>query len=330
MDGQSSTSVLVAGERDAGVRLDLFVAAHLSGVSRSKVQKGIDDGSVAVNEKPARKNALLKKGDRVAVDEQALRRHAGGGDAVAQDIAVEVVYEDEHVAAVNKPAGMVVHPGSGNREGTLVNALLYHMPHLSRGSASDRPGIVHRLDKDTSGVLLVAKTDESHDAFARLFSTRKIEKTYIGVCIGIQPARHGRIQASVGRSRWDPKKQSVREGGKPSMTEYWLVAHRCGTSLVRFRPHTGRTHQIRLHCSHAGFPLVCDTAYGTGSREVLRLAPLDRPFAHRIVKCFSRHALHARRLRFVHPFTGAEVTVEAPFPHDFVEAIGLFGEIGEL
>jgi 23S rRNA pseudouridine1911/1915/1917 synthase len=206
-----------------------------------------------------------------------------------------------------------------------VNALLHRGGPLSDGSESDRPGIVHRLDKDTSGVMIVARTNRVHAAMSVLFATRKVDKEYAGICIGAHPAEHGTIDAPLGRSRSEPVKRAVRRGGKQALTEYWLMGHQGGVSAIRFRLHSGRTHQIRVHCRHAGFPIVADTLYGGSSLAIKRLQPMDRPFAYAIFRCFQRHALHARRLSFEHPITGEPVTVTAPFPDDFRDALREFG-----
>ena len=251
-----------------------------------------------------------------------------GSRLAPQNIPLDILYEDEYLLAVNKPAGMVVHPGNGNREGTLVHALLYHVKSLSAGSGPDRPGIVHRLDKDTSGVVLVAKTDETHRQLARLFSTREIKKEYAGFCVGRRPAAHGSMGAPLGRSRRDPVKRAVRQDGKEALTEYWLLAHHCGISVMKFAPHTGRTHQIRVHCSAAGFPVIADALYGGGKEALNRIPVLERPFAIGVYKCFERHALHARSITFVHPQTHREQTISAPLPEDFNRALELFEKHG--
>ncbi|MBD3393668.1 MAG: RluA family pseudouridine synthase [Chitinivibrionales bacterium] len=320
----NSTTTVTATCEEAGERLDRVLLRHVPSVSRAKLQKAIAEGLVEHNDAAARKNAVVREGDRITINLAGLER-IRGTELAAQDMPLSILYEDPHIVAVNKEAGMVVHPGSGNRDGTLVNALLYHVAQLSSGTDTGRPGIVHRLDKETSGVMLVAKTDEAHAAFARLFSSREIAKTYVGVCIGALPRAHGVIDAPLGRSRHDPIRQSVRTEGRDARTEYWCMAHRCGVSLLRFRPHTGRTHQIRLHARHAGFPVIGDHLYGGGRKDILRLEPLDRPFAHSVAKCFRRHALHARTVEFAHPFTGENARIEAPFPADFAAAIPLFG-----
>ena len=318
---------ITAGPQDAGERLDVVVARHVLSLSRAKIQKCIEAGLVLLNGRPAKKKSLIAKGDIVSFDKSYLSVPTGS-TLEPQKIPLDILYEDEYLLAVNKPAGMVVHPGNGNREGTLVHALLYHVTSLSSGSGPDRPGIVHRLDKDTSGVVLVAKTDETHRRLARLFSTREIKKEYAGFCVGRRPETHGSMGAPLGRSRSDPVKRAVRRDGKEALTEYWLLAHRCGISVMRFAPHTGRTHQIRVHCSAAGFPVIADALYGGGKEALNRIPVLERPFAAGVYKCFERHALHALSITFVHPHTHREQTVSAPLPEDFIKAAGLFGKDG--
>jgi 23S rRNA pseudouridine1911/1915/1917 synthase len=290
---------ITAGPQDAGERLDVVVARHVLSLSRAKIQKCIEAGLVLLNGRPAKKKSLIAKGDIVSFDKTHLSASTDSR-LEPQKIPLDILYEDDYLLAVNKPAGMVVHPGNGNREGTLVHALLYHVKSLSAGSGPDRPGIVHRLDKDTSGVVLVAKTDETHRQLARLFSTREIKKEYAGFCVGRRPA----------------------------LTEYWLLAHHCGISVMKFAPHTGRTHQIRVHCSAAGFPVLADPLYGGGKEALNNIPVLERPFAIGVYKCFERHALHARSITFVHPQTHREQTISAPLPEDFNRALELFEKHG--
>jgi 23S rRNA pseudouridine1911/1915/1917 synthase len=272
---------------------------------------------------------MLKTGDSVEVGEDRLMQSTERS-LEPQDIALEILYEDEHFVVIDKPAGLVVHPGSGNRDGTVANALLFHIDSLSSGTEEDRPGIVHRLDKQTSGVLIAAKQDAAHAALAALFSERKVQKEYLGICIGARPKDSGSIDAPIGRGRNDPLRFSVRPNGRQARTDYRLCAHRGGISCIAIHPLTGRTHQIRVHCAWAGFPIVEDPQYGGDKKRVILLPPLDRPFAYKVFGCFDRHALHARRLSFVHPFTGKEVCFEAPLPEDFRSAVSLFGGLGEL
>ena len=304
-------------------RLDIFLARKLVDVSRSQIQKLIADGKVLRNNQKASKKDIISGGDRIEVVRSALVRDI---KLAPQNIPLDILYEDEYLVAVNKPSGLVVHPGNGVRDGTLVNALLYQIGTLSEGSASDRPGIVHRLDKETSGAMIVAKTNNAHAAMASAFANRSVEKHYVGFCFGEPSESHGRIDLPLERSHRDPFKHTCSKGGKPSLTEYWLLRHRAGISAIYFKLHTGRTHQIRVHCSSKGFPILADSLYGGGKERLMRVSPLDRPFAAKIFKSFSRQALHARYLSFVHPFTGLRIHIEAPFPGDFNEAMAHFGD----
>ena len=306
-----------------GSRLDQFLALHLSDISRTHLQRSIEAGAVLVNNAVAAKNLRLKLGDVVAFDGAALKRSVHP-PVEAQDIPLDVVYEDEYLLAVNKPAGLVVHPGSGNRDGTLVNALLFHADRLSDGSGDERPGIVHRLDKDTSGLVLVAKSNHAHELLSATFAERRIEKIYAGIVIGAHPPAHDIIEGALGRRRNDPIRFCVKADGKPAVTEYWLKQYRSCLSVMRFQLHTGRTHQIRVHCAYRGFQIVGDHLYGERD-PVSRLGTADRPFASAVIKCFDRQALHAWRLRFEHPFTKKPVELVAPFPADLSAALGLFG-----
>jgi 23S rRNA pseudouridine1911/1915/1917 synthase len=316
--------ILVEAE-NAGQRLDVLLAGRFAAFSRTKIQKAIADGAVLLNNAVPAKKTAVQAGDIVLFDKEKLADRPSIR-LVPQDIPLSVLYEDEYCLVVNKPAGMVVHPGNGNRDGTLVHALLYHAQSLSHGSEPDRPGIVHRLDKDTSGVILVAKNDEAHRRFAELFSLRLIHKQYIGMCCGARPQEHGMIGSRLGRSRRDPIKRSVLEDGKEAATEFRLIAYQCGISVVQFCPKTGRTHQIRVHASSSGFPVVCDPLYGGGRDAPSHLAVLERPFAYSVYKCFNRHALHAFRLEFAHPFLNRKMVCTAPMPQDFVQALSLFDE----
>ncbi|MFP4012543.1 MAG: RluA family pseudouridine synthase [Chitinispirillaceae bacterium] len=311
----------VVGKEFEKIRLDQYLSDRMEEKSRSFIQKVISSGGVLVNSRPATKKTKLNAGDRVVVDETMLP--CSDTLPEPQDIPLEILFEDEYIAAINKPAGLVVHPGNGNADGTVVNALLHKFATVSSGFSHDRPGIVHRLDKDTSGVLLVAKTNSAHNELAQLFFNRKIHKVYTGICVGSRPADHEIIDLPLARSRKDPLRRAVNREGKDARTEYELLAHRCGISLISFILHTGRTHQIRVHCSSRGFPILQDALYGGSKERVLRLPPLERPFAYSVFKSISRQALHARTLEFTHPFTEEEVRVSAPYPFDFLQGMEL-------
>jgi 23S rRNA pseudouridine1911/1915/1917 synthase len=311
-----------------GRRLDAFLAGALGGPSRSHAQKVIAEGCVSVNGKQTvKKNTAVAAGDVVTV--------SGGASTTArpydaaplpQDIPLDILYEDGHIAVINKPAGLVVHPGCGNPDGTLVNALLYRFgAGVSSGFESYRPGIVHRLDKDTSGALIVAKTDAAHAAFADLFLSRAIEKTYVGFCVGARPPQSGVIDLPLAASPRERTKRAVdTRRGKPAVTEYSLMGFNSGIALMEFTLHTGRTHQIRVHCSHKGFPIVGDDLYGGTRETALKIPPMERPFAYRVFKCFERQALHALSLSFIHPLTKESIKITATYPEDFNRALGIF------
>lgn len=324
IENSNNLKTLTVGPESQGERLDVFLANAIPGLSRSQFQKLISDGLVKVNGKNVTKKERVLEGVSVTVrciDRNQIEK------LEPQEIPLEVIYEDEYFIAVNKPAGLVVHPGNGNKNGTLVNALLFRSEKLSSGFSEDRPGIVHRLDKDTTGVVIAAKTNPAHYALAKAFQNRTIEKHYIGFCIGIPSSDHSSINLALDRSRKDPLKRTVDEKGKPSCTEYWLIGQHAGISAIHFKPLTGRTHQIRVHCSSAGFPIVADTLYGGNRERLQRISPMERPAAYAIFKCFSRHALHAFALRFRHPFTENDVLINAPVPDDFWRASALFDNI---
>jgi 23S rRNA pseudouridine1911/1915/1917 synthase len=314
-------TMLVVNAENAGSRLDAFIAQQCGSISRSKIQKLIVAGAVLHNGQPADKKTHCKTGDTIVIGNSQLLV-PDTSLPKPQDIPLTIIYEDEYLLAVNKPAGLVVHPGNGNPDSTLVNALLYHST-LSQGSISNRPGIVHRLDKDTSGLLLVAKNDDVHAQLSNMFAKRDIEKYYVGMCSGMRPALHDIIDLPLARSKREPIKRSVQLGGKSASTEYWLVEYNSGISMLRFRLHTGRTHQIRVHCSNKGFPILCDELYGGGKEHMQTMAVLDRPFAYSVYKCFKRQALHAYMLRFAHPVTGASMELIAPLPEDFMAALSI-------
>jgi 23S rRNA pseudouridine1911/1915/1917 synthase len=312
----------------AGMRIDIFLTHFCNNYSRALLQKLIASGSVTVNGIVVPKRHRLSEGEKIVISD--LESFVVTTAVAPEDIPVQVIYEDDYLLAVNKPAGMVVHPGVGNRSGTLVNALLHHCAALSNAANSDRPGIVHRLDKNTSGLLVVAKTNAAHAAMAHAFASRTIRKTYIAFCIGQPPDPHGLIDMPLGRNRNDPVKRAPDKEGKPAQTEYLLLAEKSRISLLRLMPHTGRTHQIRVHCSSSGFPVIADDLYGGGRGRLQRIPPVERIFAQAVYSCFERHALHARSISFSHPFLNKEITITAPFPSDFENALALFRKTGNL
>jgi 23S rRNA pseudouridine1911/1915/1917 synthase len=311
----------------AGERIDSFLATQLADLTRSQIQKAIDAGLVTLNGAVVRKRAVLKARDTIEV---GLEQIAARAHPVLQPEPMElsVIFEDECLLAIDKPAGLVVHPGNGNHSGTLVHGLLARMPALAQQFDSDRPGIVHRLDKETSGILLVAKSLAVHATLAQQFADRVVSKHYLGICVGERPDDEGVINAPLARDRHEPVKRAVRAGGKIAETIYRLQGFHCGIAVVGFYPKTGRTHQIRVHSAHAGFPIIADTLYGDSQDALKRLQPLDRPFASAVSKCFKRHALHAFSIEFDHPISGQRMKLQAPLPPDMHAAMHHFEHAG--
>lgn len=295
---------------EGGARLDKYLADRVPELSRSAAQRLIHDGRVAVNDEPLKAGYKVRVGDLVVV-------HLPAGEStepVAEAIPLKVVYEDQALIVVDKSAGMVVHPAPGHPSGTLVNALLAYCPELAT-SGDDRPGIVHRLDRDTSGLILVAKSEKVRRALQRQFKERRVHKAYLALLDGrLQPA-WGRIEAPIGRDPHHRQRMSILSGGREAITEYHVLerfAHVMGPAvgdytLVEAEPQTGRTHQIRVHFASIGHPLVGDAVYG---RQRSRL-PVPRQF------------LHACRLGFEHPVTGQRMELEAPIPADLAAVLGL-------
>jgi 23S rRNA pseudouridine1911/1915/1917 synthase len=293
----------------AGQRLDQALAALLPDHSRSRLKSWIDSGEVLVDGEPRRPRDKVCGGERVVIA-AALPEDPR---AVAQDIPLVLVHEDRHVFVVNKPAGLVVHPGAGNPDNTLQNALLALDPKLAK---LPRAGIVHRLDKDTSGLLVVARTLAAHTSLVRMLEQREIHREYQAVCRGVMTAG-GTVDAPIDRHPTDRVRMSVRQGGRESVTHYRVIKRYRAHTHVRVQLETGRTHQIRVHLAHAGFPIVGDRVYGgrlalpRGASEALRQA----------LKDFPRQALHAARLEFAHPVTGKPLACEAPLPDDMRELL---------
>ena len=291
---------LVAAPGDEGERLDRFVQTRCPDLSRSRCASLIRDGWVTVNGASAKPSSPIHQGDAVAVEVPPPRQI----DVVAQDIPVHVVYEDEHLLVVDKPAGLTVHPAPGHPDRTLVNALLAMVPDLSGIGGALRPGIVHRLDKDTSGLMVVAKDDVTHRSLTRQLKERTVHKTYVALVVGNVRSDQGEIEGAIARHPKHRKRMAIVEGGRDALTKYEVVRRYDGYSLVEVRPVTGRTHQIRVHFTSIGHPLVGDPVYGKRS-------PL-----------LERHFLHAARLAFRMPPDEREVReFEAPLPPDLQDVL---------
>jgi 23S rRNA pseudouridine1911/1915/1917 synthase len=289
---------------EAGVRLDRYLTSVLGGQSRSQIQKLIKEGKVTIAGQAVTANRAVRAGDQVAVEIPEPAR----ATPQAEDLNLDVVYEDSDLVVVNKPAGMVVHPAAGHAQGTLVNALLHEVKDLSGIGGELRPGIVHRLDRGTSGLMVVAKHDRAHAELARQFHDREVEKEYVALVWGVVQAGR-RIDLPIGRDPADRKKMSARaRRARSATTRVTAALHMPGVTLIHVAIATGRTHQIRVHLSAIGHPIVGDAVYGGLRRRVpgdLRpVLALDRPF------------LHAGRLVFHHPADGRKMEFEAPLPRD--------------
>ncbi|MBI5464393.1 MAG: RluA family pseudouridine synthase [Ignavibacteriales bacterium] len=295
------------------VRLDVFLSRQIENATRSKVQQAIQAGAVLVNGRKAKSSYLVQPEDLIEVTLPRPPRT----DAQPENIPLNIVYEDDVLIVVNKPAGMVVHPAYGNYTGTLVNALLYHYNQLSHAGDALRPGIVHRLDKETSGLLVVAKSDAAHAFLARQFAKRSIEREYWALVWGKFRSVKGTIEANLARSKKDRTKVAVSKEGKHAVTEYEVQKQFGFLSLVKLHLHTGRTHQIRVHLGHIGHPVFGDPTYGGRSNTWGGLEGKKAQHAANLLKLISRQALHAKTIGFVHPATKEKVRFESDLPEDF-------------
>jgi 23S rRNA pseudouridine1911/1915/1917 synthase len=288
----------------AGTRLDRFLAAAPEVGTRSQAKRLIDAGLVRVDGRPRKGGHALGAGAIVEVDVPA----AAPSGIVAEALPLTVLWEDAHLLAVDKPPGMVVHPAPGWRRGTLVNALAHHLGTTAGPGEADRPGIVHRLDRDTSGVLLVARSAAALEGLARQFRARTVEKRYLAVVRGRVGPEAGTIDRPIGRHPRERKRMSVAaRRGRAAVTRWTVVERFAGATLLRLHPETGRTHQLRVHLAAAGHPILGDPLYGA-RRPGRTLPPAGA--------AFPRQALHAEEIRFIHPMTGERLAVRAPLPPD--------------
>ena len=309
----------VAGEEQHNLRLDRALGELFPSQSRNFLAKLITAGKVRVNGTPALKPSYrVEEGQEVTVEVPP----AAPSSMESQDLPLTILYQDEDVAVIDKPAGLVVHPAAGHPDQTLVNALLHHVQDLSGVGGELRPGIVHRLDKDTSGVMLVAKHDDAHRKLTGAWNTEAVRKEYLALVYGTPAEDRGTIEAPIGRDPRDRKRMAVVVGGRDAITEYELAERLRYASLLRCRLRTGRTHQIRVHMKHLGHPIVGDPAY---SGPQWRGIP-DKKI-QRALESMHRQALHAARLTFTHPRDGRVVVVEAPLPQDMRELLDVLREV---
>jgi 23S rRNA pseudouridine1911/1915/1917 synthase len=301
-----------------GQRLDVFLTQNDAALSRSQVKRVVEEGDVLVNGIVPKVSQRLKEGDIISLHLKPAKETI----ASAQDIPLSIVYEDEAIIVVNKPAGMVVHPAPGNPENTLVNALLFHCQNLSGIGGVVRPGIVHRLDKGTSGLIVAAKTDDAHRNLSAQFENHEVQKTYRVFVWGDMRGNQGEILLPVGRHATDRKKMSTKSKRGKSALTLWKVRERYGlATLLDVEIKTGRTHQIRVHLSDRGYPVIGDTVYGSTTNKIRAISD---PLLKTSLKSLNRQALHAAQLSFIHPLKRERVVFTAEMPADMTALCELF------
>ena len=296
--------VFIVKEENAGKRVDVFLSEVLTDITRSQIKKSIDDGLTLVNGKSTKSGKTLKNGDSVEFESKEYET-----DILPEDIPLDIVYEDSDIAIINKPQGMTVHPAVGNFSGTLVNALLYHLKNnISDVGGEVRPGIVHRIDKDTSGLLVVAKNNKAHLSLAKQIATKTCKRTYLALVEGVVKNDNGTINKPIGRSLSDRKKMAIMFDGKPAVTHYTVLERFDSNTLMQFDLETGRTHQIRVHTKDLGHPIVGDKVYGFKNQKFNLNGQL----------------LHAYKLVLKHPTTKKEMEFTAPIPDYFAKILKIF------
>ena len=312
-----------ASEADDGIRIDRILAEHFPDYSRSQIQRAIEADALRVNGAPAKSNYRVTTDDIITL---ALVRPEPEAQApTGEDIALDVIFEDEHLLVINKPAGMVVHPAVGHRTGTLVNAL------LGRGtfddddpeSATNRPGIVHRLDKGTSGLMVVARTEIAHRHLAKQLKDRSLSRIYWAIVWGHLKKSPTIVDAPIGRSLRDSKRMAVNDSGREAKTTFRSIERYALADWVEATLSTGRTHQIRVHLSHAGHSVVGDEEYGGGAPRIAGIDPRFRVLGRRMLALVDRPALHAQSIKFIHPTSGQELLFDSPPPRDFQAILDL-------
>jgi 23S rRNA pseudouridine1911/1915/1917 synthase len=311
--------------RIEGKRIDAYLASRFTDYSRQVLQKVIDAEGVRVNGRTVKASYRVRPGDVVSIHLPELPQ----SKPAPEDLPIEIVYDDEHLTVVNKPAGMVTHPARGNWRGTLVNALQFHFDRLSTLAGENRPGIIHRLDRDTTGLLVVAKDERIHHKLALQFELRRVQKEYLALVYGVPQRDSDYIEQPIGFHPISREKMAIRsaaDGGKSAVTFYQVEERFRGYALVRCQPRTGRTHQIRIHLTHIGHPIVADKLYS--GRDRLTLEALRNPdkreirlFETQETTLIDRQALHAHVLRFQHPASGEQLSLRAELPADFMRTL---------
>lgn len=297
-------------------RLDLFLSEKYPDKTRSFFKKLIKSGDILVNNEKVKAGYTLQENDEIKIDYPEEKT-----GLIPSDIPIDILYEDDHIIVVDKKAGMVVHPGRGTEDDTLVNALLYHAQHLSDTNSEERPGIVHRLDKYTSGLLVVAKTDQAHLHLQKQFDTRTIHRVYWALVWGKKETENEKIETYIGRSRKDPTKMNVTKTGRKAITHIKTLKDFEYATLLEVKLDTGRTHQIRVHLNYIHHPVIGDPDYNGRESQLNRLPHNLRKRGTHLLKILQHQALHAKKLTFIHPHSNENVEFESELPDDFTEAL---------
>ena len=302
------------------IRLDIFLSSKFDFLSRSKIKKLIVNGQILINNQKIKPSLILEGGEQIYCDLE------DSNDQIVlepQNIELDILFEDEYFLVINKPFGMVVHPGNGNRQNTLANGLLYYLKNIS-STKSIRPGIVHRLDKDTSGVIVTAKNDRAHDALSKLFQDRLVSKCYEAIIWGIPKQSKGIIQNYIIRDTRDKTAFKISDfKGKEAISEYQVIKEFGALAHIRLFPKTGRTHQLRVHMKHMGHPILADTKYSGGEQKIKAFHTQYTQLLKRCYKLSKRTMLHAKSISFIHPFTKKEVKFSVDLPSDMQNVIKL-------
>lgn len=312
-------------DTDVGTRLDIALCKRFKEISRSQFQKIISKGVVLVNGTPAKASYALEDQDVIELELPEIKKPI----PLPKEIHFEVVYDDEYLAIVNKPAGLTVHPGNGTSDDTLVNGLLHRFGNLSSVGGPERPGIVHRLDKDTSGLLLVAKNDKVHELLSEQLAKREIHRGYVAIALRPFTEEQGMIEEPLGRHPSNPIKRMViaeEDGGKYALTHWRVLEHFGPFNLIECKLETGRTHQIRIHLTHIKHPVLGDEIYGGGQSLVQELISPNDDYLKNTMRSVTRQMLHARSLKFVHPITAKELYFTATPPEDFMKILTVLRE----
>lgn len=321
MPGEKSE--IIVPSTISGIRLDLFLSHQSLNLSRSRIQKLISEQNILVDGRPTKPSYKIKGKEKITIKIPPLEKLS----LEPEEIPLDILYEDSDLLVVNKKAGMVVHPALGNYSHTLVNALLFHCKDLSGINGVLRPGIVHRLDKNTSGLLVVAKNDFAHLGLAEQIKDRILLREYVAIVWGHMPSDKGSIEAPIGRSTKDRKKMEVsRLKGRESLTEYQVLKRFDLCDLLSIRLKTGRTHQIRVHLSYLNHPVLGDPEYGGRQKWIKGIHDKHRLFAQKLLTLIDRQALHAKKLGFIHPRTKQYKEFESPFPDDIKHVLKLLGK----